>query len=194
MKDYKTLWLIIVMLLTFSVIAVLANKGITEKYNQAQKQLTKEVHADINVYEVNYNYVLLYIMYSEDLLQKPFNKLTGQSLVGFGHTVKKGENFCNMNYRKSFDLLQVDYCKCIDLAIDAGFSNLDNRQLAVALMFYNMKPQSVKKILSNMDNIEKYIYYTKGDTSRISDNLINNRAFEKELYESEGIVNIYKYF
>jgi len=99
-----------------------------------------------------------------------------------------------MNYRKSFDLLQVDYCKCIDLAIDAGYCNLDNRQLAVALMFYNMKPQNVKKILSNMDNIDKYIYYTKDETSRMSDNLINNRAFEKELYQSEGIVNIYKYF
>jgi len=89
MKDYKILWLIIVMLTTFSVITVLVNQGITEKYNQTQEQLTKTIPADINIYEINYNYVLLYIMYSEDLLYKPFNKRTGQSLVGFGHAVQK---------------------------------------------------------------------------------------------------------
>ena len=160
---------------------------------KSKQQYPKEQQADINVYETNYNYVLLYIMYSEDLLYKPSNKLTGLELVGFGHAVKNGEHFNNLSYREAFDLLQVDYCKCIDIAIDAGYCMQDNKQLAVALMFYNMKQGSVKKILSNISNIDKYIYYTKDGKSRMSKNLINNRAFEKELYFSKGIINLYKF-
>lgn len=177
------------------VICILTGIYFSEQTEDNKKiKVQLEANTDITTYEVNYNYALLYIMYSEDILTKPSNKLTGQSLVGFGHAVRKGESFDNLTYREAFDLLQVDYCKCIDLAIDAGYCKLDNKQLAVALMFYNMKPESVNKILSNMNNIDRYIYYTKDGKSRISKNLINNRAFEKELYFNEGIINPYKFF
>lgn len=190
MKNSLITWIML------SVIVLVFGGFYIKKQIENDKKIeTKlETNTDITTYEINYNYILLYIMYSEDMLTKPSNKLTGQSLIGFGHAVKKGESFDNLTYREAFDLLQVDYCKCIDLAIDAGYCKLDNKQLAVALMFYNMKPESVNKILSNMNNIDRYIYYTKDGKSRISKNLINNRAFEKELYFNEGIINPYKFF
>jgi hypothetical protein len=148
-----------------------------------------------DVYNANYNSCLLYLMYSEDLLLKPSSSLTGQSLVSFGHAVKKGEKFNNNNYRKSFDLLQVDFCKAIEQAINLGYVRENNKQLSVALMSYNMKPKSVKAILADsVLTINQYCWYTdnKGK-KRTSKNIKNNREFERTLYFTKGFIDVYKY-
>jgi hypothetical protein len=152
----------------------------------------------IDIYNANYNSCLLYLMYSEDILLKPNSELTGQSLIYFGHAVKKGETFNNPNYRKAYDLLQIDFCKCIDIAISKGFNKENNQQLAVALMFYNMRPESVNKILEDsLININKFIYYSKIENGIEyqckSKNLENNRRFEKDLYFEDGFINVSNY-
>jgi len=149
----------------------------------------------IDIYNANYNSCLLYLMYSEDILLKPNSELTGQSLIYFGHAVKKGETFHNPNYRKAYDLLQIDFCKCIDAAISKGFNKENNQQLAVALMFYNMRSESVNEILKDsLININKFVYYSKMENGikyqYKSKNLEKNRRFEKALYFEDGFINI----
>lgn len=199
---------IFLLILLVGIIAVWAlnikNDNNTIKYKDTQieslqKQIIKsEFKLKQEEYNTNYNSCLLYLMYSEDLLLKPNNELTGQYLIGFGHAVKKDENFNTMNYRIAFDLLQIDFIKCIEEAIRLGFKEKNNKQLAVALMVYNMKSKSVKKIIADScSTIDRYIYFIKiqnGDTIiKTSPNIANNRAFEKALYYCNGFINVYEY-
>jgi hypothetical protein len=156
-------------------------------------KLETKVQAEqsIEVYNSNYNSMILYMMYSEGLVQNPEKCPAGQLTVGFGHQVRKNENLSNLNYREAFELLQVDYCKRLEEAENLGYDG--NRKLAVAHLLFSTRRESVDKILKNMNSILHYDGYYRYGEFHASDNIRKGRVLEKDLFFSNEVIDIYKY-
>mgnify|MGYP001194556350 CR=1 FL=1 len=152
---------------------------------------TQQTTQNIEVYNANYNSMILYMMYSEGLVQKPDKCPAGQITIGFGHQIKKNENLFNLNYREAFELLQVDYCKRLEEAENLGYDG--NQKLAVAHLLFSTRRESVDKILKNMNSILHYDGYYRYGEFHASDNIRKGRVLEKDLFFSNEVIDIYKY-
>jgi len=158
---------------------------------QKSKNKYIERYIENQIYTANYNNLLLFIMHSEGFSSKPYICPSGFKTIGFGHVIKPNEHYNSMNYREAFECMECDIAICLEQAKELGYDG--NKRLAVAHMYYSCNHNTVPKILANINNIEKYSKYMTKNGYVHSDNILNSRLFEKELWYTDGIININKF-
>lgn len=158
---------------------------------QKSKNNYIERYIENQIYTANYNNLLLFIMHSESFSSKQYICPSGLKTIGFGHVIKSNEHYNSMNYKEAFECMECDIAICLERAKELGYDG--NKRLAVAHMYYSCNHNTVPKILANINNIEKYSKYMTKNGYVHSDNILNSRLFEKELWYTDGIININKF-
>jgi hypothetical protein len=195
MKESTKVGLLILFLGITFVLGSLFGSYITKEKTEIQQKKIEQLQQEnaklfainqADVYQANYNSMLLFIMYNEGIVLKPTN-----GLIGFGHLIKKGEHYTTINYRDAFEIMQVDFANCITEAERLHFEG--NKKLCAAHMLYNMRYDSAIKALLNMSLIMRYDGYMDDGVMKKSDNLRKARELDDEFWNSNYLVDIYKY-
>jgi len=139
-----------------------------------------------------YNFVINKIKDFEKFKAKEYNCLTTQRLIGYGHAIKKDENFTELTELQADSILREDFNKSIDLAYKHTKVKERHKIYAIAHFIFNIgvtkfnKSTFKKKILKGEDITKELLKWNKivisEDSIIESTHLIKRRQFEINLY------------
>lgn len=136
-----------------------------------------------------YNSVISSLKKNEGLVLTPYYCPSNHLTIGYGHLIKKNEQYNTITIIQADSLLKADFDKRLNLINDT----LEyNKRLAIAHFVFNvgignyLRSNLYKKIKMNKNidkEIVKWCYYTRKDGKKIKSNwLLQARKFELELF------------
>jgi len=166
------------------------------KYNYSKNELkfekTEIVPKHINLGNL-YDTAINFIKQKEGFCDVPTISCDGSLTIGYGHMIKKGENFSKINKIQATELLKKDLKKAIDFVED-NTKLSENKSLALGLLAFNIGTRRFLKyfkndsLLTNIHKIRNYCYYHKVKDGQYitikSKALLNRREFEIFIYNA----------
>ncbi len=112
--------------------------------------LEKEVAAELQITQMppvvivdatDFNLAVSYIKQSETFQPVPY-RLGIHWYIGYGHQIKKNENFKEISKQKADDILHEDLMNMVQYA-SVRYNLFGSQALAVGLLFYNVRHSSI---------------------------------------------------
>lgn len=117
------------------------------------------------------------LMLSEGYSANVYTDNKGNRLIGFGHMIRKGEDWTHVSFFQAYEILMNDFDTAELIAETWGYKN--NQKLAVAHIIFCFGEGKAKKILNyGVDKLPLYCMYN----GKINQRMFMSRYYELNLY------------
>lgn len=190
------IWIFDVIL--YSLIVYYLYQGITHII--FEHNITETVTIEVPIYnQINkdnlYDFTIEHLKSKEGFCSKPTVSCDGLLTIGYGHVIKKSENYSTLTELEATDLLKADLNRNIDF-VEKHTSLKHNKSLALGCLAFNVGSGRLLKYIKedsllHNNNIDKILHYC--NYRSLKGNLISSKAlkerrkFELFIYKMYGI-------
>lgn len=136
-----------------------------------------------------YNSVIDHIKSYEGFRSTPYKDNDGSLTIGYGHHLRRGENYAMIDTVIGEKLLVEDLTRCIDY-VERNTDLRGRKSLAMGMLAYNCGTGRVngyikRGLLDNIEALPQYCHYVSSKGERVkSKKLQERRIFELKVYKN----------
>jgi len=175
--------------LLLGIKAVIEESEHPQNFKQEQIEVIRIIHDTVYVDTCYYNEVIDHIKSYEGFRSTCYKDNDGSLTIGYGHHLRKGENYAMIDTVIAKKLLVEDLTRCVDY-IERVTDLRGMKSLAMGMLAYNCGTGRVggyikRGLLENIEDLPQYCHYTTSNGNRVkSKKLQERRIFELKVYKN----------